>query len=50
MKYRSILSSVYEKYLLRDLSRNNYSIPENLTLVISESDLLYKKGMDKLAT
>lgn len=50
MKYRSILSSVYEKYLLRDLSRNNYSIPENLTLVISESDLLYKKGMDKLGT
>lgn len=50
MKYRGILSSVYEKYLFRDLSRNPDSIPENLTLVISESDLLYGNGMDKLGT
>lgn len=50
MKYRGILSSVYEKYLFRDLSRNPDAIPENLTLVISESDLLYGNGMDKLGT
>jgi undecaprenyl diphosphate synthase len=48
MKYRSILNSVYEKYILRDLSLNPDSIPGNLTLVISESDLLYENGMDKL--
>lgn len=50
MKYRSILNSVYEKYIFRDLSQDTDSIPENLTLVISESDLLYDNGMDKLGT
>ncbi|WP_370572921.1 undecaprenyl diphosphate synthase family protein [Methanomethylovorans sp.] len=50
MKYRDILSSVYEKYLFRELSGNPYAIPENLTLVISESDLLYENGMDKVRT
>jgi undecaprenyl diphosphate synthase len=50
MKYRDIISSVYEKYLFRELSRNPYAIPENLTLVISESDLLYENGMDKVGT
>ncbi|MBC7085348.1 MAG: undecaprenyl diphosphate synthase family protein [Methanomethylovorans sp.] len=50
MKYRNILSSVYEKYLYRDLARNQDAIPENLTLIISESDLIDKKGMDKLGT
>lgn len=50
MKYIGIFSSVYEKYLLRELSRNPDSIPGNLTLVISESDLLYGNGMDKVRT
>ena len=50
MKYISIFSLVYEKYLLRELSRNPDAIPENLTLVISESDLLYEKGIDKVRT
>ena len=50
MKYRSILNSVYEKYIFRDLSQDTDSIPENLTLVISESDLLYDNGMGKLGT
>jgi len=50
MKYRSILNSVYEKYIFRGLSQDTDSIPENLTLVISESDLLYDNGMGKLGT
>lgn len=50
MKYRSILNSLYEKYIFRGLTQNPDSIPENLTLVISESDLLYENGMDKLGT
>lgn len=50
MKYIGIFSSVYEKYLLRELSRTPDSIPGNLTLVISESDLLYENGMDKVRT
>ena len=50
MKYIGIFSSVYEKYLLRELSRTPESIPGNLTLVISESDLLYENGMDKVRT
>ena len=50
MKYIGIFSSVYEKYLLRELSRSPDSIPGNLTLVISESDLLYGNGMDKVRT
>ena len=41
---------MYEKYIFRDLSQDTDSIPENLTLVISESDLLYDNGMDKLGT
>lgn len=50
MKYISIFSSVYEKHLFREISRNQDAIPENLTLVISESDVLYDNGMDKVRT
>lgn len=43
-----ILENLYEKYLSNKISLNSNSIPSNITLVISETDILNDKGMDKL--
>jgi undecaprenyl diphosphate synthase len=42
----SFVTSLYEKHLIQQISK--YPIPEHISLVISETDLLYADGFRKL--
>lgn len=43
-----IITALYEKYLLRQIAKAPHNLPEHLTLVLSESDVLHPDGISKL--
>ena len=43
-----IITALYEKYLLRQIAKAPHTLPEHMTLVLSESDLLHSDGILKL--
>ncbi|AFV24162.1 undecaprenyl pyrophosphate synthetase [Methanolobus psychrophilus R15] len=44
----NIITSFYEKYLLGQITRTSAKVPEHVSLVLSETDLLHPGGFGKL--
>lgn len=44
----NVINTLYEKYLLHQIRRSSENIPEHVTLVLPESDLLNNGGLSKL--
>jgi undecaprenyl diphosphate synthase len=43
-----MIRALYEQYLLRQINRKQGQIPEHITMILSESDLLDDSGKEKL--
>ncbi|MCQ6962507.1 undecaprenyl diphosphate synthase family protein [Methanolobus chelungpuianus] len=44
----SVITSMYESYLLGQIERTSARVPKHVSLVLSETDLLYSNGLGKM--